>query len=263
MPPRPTALAGILALCALLGACGGGARSRASTTAARTGPSAATGATGASPPTAGPSARARREAIALARAINLRPLDLPGFRANTRHEHETATEKRLEHELLHCVGGRGAEAQIAEVSSDEFERRTGMRAEGVQSGVTVQRTPALAASELEAIRGPHVRACLTHYLDLLLAGRRTGRRGSTPVSIFQGTPPAAGATGSFAFRIHTSILARGTAIPIYFDILGFVVGPVQVTLFSDGVPRPFPAASEEKLFSLLLSRAKTHATHAT
>jgi hypothetical protein len=41
-------------------------------------------------------------------------------------------------------------------------------------------------------------------------------------------------------------------------MLGFVDGPAQVTLFSSGVLRPFPAAVQERLFSLLLVRAKAH-----
>jgi hypothetical protein len=40
------------------------------------------------------------------------------------------------------------------------------------------------------------------------------------------------------------------------DILGFVYGPARVTLFSSGALQPFPAAAEQRLFSLLLGRAK-------
>jgi hypothetical protein len=42
------------------------------------------------------------------------------------------------------------------------------------------------------------------------------------------------------------------------DILGFVYGPTEVSLLSFGVPEPFPAATEQHLFSLLLQRAKAH-----
>lgn len=257
MLARTSTLAAALALCTLLlGGCGSG-----HTTANTSGgpPKKGPGASAATGTTGKPSARARREAIALARAIDLRPADVPGFGVSSSHEHEATSEKRLEHELLRCVGGLSADTQVAELSSHAFERQVGMRAEGVQSGVTVQRTPALAARELEVIHGPRVHTCLTHYLDLLLAGRRLGPGRMTPVSISQGTPPASGAAGSFAFRIRSTIVTRGVAIPIYFDLLGFVVGPVQVTLFTDGLPQPFPAATEEKLFLLLLARAKAHA----
>jgi hypothetical protein len=47
-------------------------------------------------------------------------------------------------------------------------------------------------------------------------------------------------------------------VHLYLDMLGFVDGPAQVTLFSSGVLRPFPAALQERLFTLLLVRAKAH-----
>jgi hypothetical protein len=55
------------------------------------------------------------------------------------------------------------------------------------------------------------------------------------------------------------INVRGIPAPFYVDILGFVYGPAQVSLFTSGFPRPFSARSEERLFSLLLRRAKSHA----
>jgi hypothetical protein len=45
---------------------------------------------------------------------------------------------------------------------------------------------------------------------------------------------------------------------LYLDILGFVYGPARVTLFSSGILRPFPAAVQQGLFSLLLARARAH-----
>jgi hypothetical protein len=41
----------------------------------------------------------KRQAIAFAHAVNLTAADVPGFKAATHeHEHETAAEKRLEHQ---------------------------------------------------------------------------------------------------------------------------------------------------------------------
>jgi hypothetical protein len=44
-------------------------------------------------------------------------------------------------------------------------------------------------------------------------------------------------------------------VPFYADILGFLDGPAEVTLVSTGFPVPFPAQEEERLFTVLLSRA--------
>src|ERR1019366_6931793 len=71
-----------------------------------------------------------------------------------------------------------------------------------------------------------------------------------------GNPPAQGVTGSFGLRISTAIVVRSVRIPFYLDILGFVYGPTEVILQSSGIPVPFPAAAEQHLYTLLLSRAK-------
>jgi hypothetical protein len=78
------------------------------------------------------------------------------------------------------------------------------------------------------------------------------------VSIQSGTPPAPGTTGSYGWRAIAAFTVQGIRIQVYLDMLGFVDGPAQVTLFSSGVLRPFPAAVQERLFSLLLARAKAH-----
>jgi len=45
---------------------------------------------------------------------------------------------------------------------------------------------------------------------------------------------------------------------IFLDILGFGYGRAEVSLLSSGVLHPFPAAIQQRLFMLLLTRAKTH-----
>jgi hypothetical protein len=211
----------------------------------------------------GVSARANRsltraQAKVFARAVNLRAGDVPGFKVSSEeHEHETAAEKRLERKMLHCAGGVGFNDGLLEAGSKDFERETNAFSQSVTSGVTVMRTPALAAKELAAIRGERVRACLSHYLVLLLESQQHPR-GSTigPVSVSQGAPAAPGTTGSFGWRITAAFTLHGIRIPFYMGILGFVYGPVEVTLFTSGVPEPFPVVTEQRLFSLLVERAK-------
>jgi hypothetical protein len=125
----------------------------------------------------------------------------------------------------------------------------------VHSEVSVAPTPALAAKNLASLRGKRVRACLSHYLTLFLKG--SAQRGSTvsPVSIASGAPPAPGAAGSFGWRISATFTVHRIPIPFYFDILSFAYGPAEVTLFSSGLPEPFPAKPQEQLFSLLVRRA--------
>lgn len=267
MLPRLAVILTLIATSGLLAACGSGSR-----------PEPATQTTGASRPnrppvsnahagTAGPPTKTR--AIAFVRAVNLTAADVPGFVATSKreHEHETPAEKRLKHELTRCIGGTlEAHNGLAEAGSKDFKLERNILRFSVNSEVSVARTPAVAARELAAIRGSHVRACLSHYLKLLLENQFLGKEksgadinpNSISLSIAHGTPPAPGATGSFGWRITATIAVRNVKLRFYIDILGFVDGRAEVSLFSSGALRPFPAAIQEHLYWLLLKRAEAH-----
>jgi hypothetical protein len=249
---RRTAAIPVLAVSVvLLAACGGSGHTTANTSA---GPSAVK-----VPATAAPIARSEEaKARAFAVAVNLRAGDLPGFHPSSEHEHKSAAEKRLEPELAKCVGGAGTKREATEASSKTYERGESIITQSVSSQVTVARTTALAASELAAIRGGHLQSCLAHYLNRLLASTNLHGAKIGPVSTKQGSPPAPGADGSFGLRFIETVTLHGLRIPFYVDILGFVKGRAEVSLFTFGVLREFPAALEEQLFSLLLERAKAH-----
>lgn len=205
-----------------------------------------------SPPT-------KAQATVFARAVNLNVADVPGFKVSSAPEtqHETAAEKRLEHDLQRCVHAASGEGLVEE-SSREFERESSAGYQSVQSEVTVVRTAALAAKELAVIRGSRTRACVSHEFDLLLKVQKYRGATISPVSVVQSTPSAPGAEGSFAWRISVTITVRGLRLPFYVDILGFAYGPAEVSLFTTSFPRSFPAATEQRLFSLLVDRAKAH-----
>lgn len=226
-------------------------------------------------PTGAASAPTKAQAIAFARAVNLTSADVPGFTATTKkdeHEPETPAEKRLQHELQRCTGGvLNSRDGLAAVSSKDFKLEDHGLGFSVSSEVTVARTPAATAKELAAIRASHVRGCLSHYLNLLLKDQLLkesktqklppGAVGPTSISIVQGTPPAPGATGSFGWQIVATLTLRQVRIPFYFDILGFVYGPAEVSLSSTGSLKPFPAGAQEHLYWLLLKRAKAYSWH--
>jgi hypothetical protein len=128
----------------------------------------------------------------------------------------------------------------------------------VHSGVSVERTAALAAKELASVRSVRGRECLRHYVNLLFKSQKYHGASVAPVSIAAGSPLAPGTAGSFAWRIETALTLRGVRIPFSMDFVGFVYGPAEVTLFSFGLPKPLPGAMEERLFALLVARAKAH-----
>jgi hypothetical protein len=221
----------------------------------QTGHSAAT-----TPSTTGPTGTVptKAQALAFARAVNLTAADVPGFTVSSTHEGKTAREKQLERQALACAGPVASEKKIAEEGSRDFELKRGILDLGVSSEVSVARTSAIAASGLSALRGAHVRGCFSHFLDQLLKDQRFGGATVGRVSMQSGTPPAPGTTGGFGWRVTATLSVQHIAVRFYMDLLGFVYGPAQVTLFSSGILRPFPASIQQQLFSLLLKRAKAH-----
>jgi len=237
----------VLAGCGLLAACSTSSHPAHSGGSPAVASSAAKGA---------PLTRAR--ALAGARAVNLTAADLPGFTGSSRKDTNTTREKGYERELLLCLGPQASGAQLAEASSKQFELSHGILQLGASSEVSVAASPAIASAKLAAVRSPRVRGCFARYFERLLKSQRYAGAAIGPVSLASGTPPAAGTTGGFAWRVTATLDVRGVKVSFYLDILGFVYGPATVTLFSTGALEPFPAAAQQRLFGLLLSRAKAH-----
>jgi hypothetical protein len=245
---RTTILLALVLSCGLLFSCGKGGHATSSDHAAAA--SSARGTSGA--PT-------RQRALAFASAVNLRAADVPGFTASEHHHQSgSARERRLEKQMLRCAGVSGSAHGIAEQSSKSFQLKHDILDLSVSSEVSVQSSAAAASRGLAAIRSPHVRACFSRYLGQIFSGRRARGAAIGRVTIQSGTPPAPGTSGSFGWRVTASFDVHGIKVPIYLDFLGFVEGPSEVTLLSTGLLRPFPAAIQQQLYSLLLSRAKAH-----
>jgi hypothetical protein len=259
---RRTAAIPVLAVSAVLvagcGGGGGGGGGGHTATKTSTGPAAVKATPGTVARGGGATTAEVAKARAFAVAVNLMASDVPGFHASSVRRHQGAAEKRLEPELARCVSGAGAKGAATEMGSKTYERGASVITQSVSSQVSVARTAASAASELAVIRGRHLRGCLSQYFNQLLASQNLNGAKIGPVSTRQGSPPAPGADGSFGLRFIETLTLHSLRIPFYVDILGFVKGRAEVSLFTFGVPRQFPAAVEERLFSLLLERAKAH-----
>jgi len=234
-----------------LAACGKGA---ATTTIVTTRNSA-----GAPPPAGGSGGPSVQRARAFARAVNLTADDVPGFNPNERHSEHTRAERRLEREMLSCAGLAGANKQaVLEEGSKSFQLKQGVIDLSVSSEVTVEPSAQTALRALAAIRSAHVRGCFSRYLERAFRAEHVSGATVGPVTIQAGTPPAPGTSGSFGWRVTASFGVRGIRVPLYLDILGFIVGPSEVTLLSSSVVQPFPAEAQQHLFALLLARARAH-----
>lgn len=233
----------ILALSIAMSACGASSRPR----------SAAASAT-----IAAYTAPTRAQATAFARAINLTSADVPGFKqSKPEHEHTTAAEKRLENAMLRCVHPESTQA-IVELSSQEFKRESNAGAESVKSEVAVTSSSTMATKELAVIRSSHARYCMARMLDALFKGKNFSGGHIGPVSITAGTAPASSLGGSFAWQISVTLTFHQIRLPMYIEIIGFVDGPAEVSLFTSSFPRPFDTAAEARLFALLQRRAQAN-----
>lgn len=228
-------------------------------------PAATVTATGAQPsPTTSaprPSAEApltQAQANAYGDAVNLRPADVPGFVAGARTSGGgLAAEKQLEEQLARCAGKTvSASTGPQEVSSPQFRRRGALLGDSVSSTASFLSSAAEGAAELQTLRGAHLRGCLMSFLKGLLGGRQFGGATLGGVSIVQGTPPAPGTTGGFGWRVTAVFTLHGVHIPFYLDTLGFIDGRAEVTLQTSAAALPFPATDEERLYELLLERAR-------
>ena len=246
---RPTILL-MLAISGLLAACGKENRPTASRTPASTHAAAR-------PPSgAAAGAISKPRALAFARAVNLTAADVPGFSVTKEREGKTAREQQAEREMLRCTGSVRSGEGLASAGSQHFVLKRDVLDLGVSSEVGVAQSAAEAAGELAAIRGSRIRGCFTRYLEEVFQGQRFGGAVVRSVSIQAGTPPAPGTTGGFGWRVTANLSLRRVKLSFYMDILGFVYGPARVTLFSSGALVPFPAAVQQRLFLMLLNRAK-------
>jgi hypothetical protein len=214
---------------------------------------------GAPPPAGGSGGPSVRRARAFARAVNLTADDVPGFNPNEHHSEHTRAERRLERKMLSCAGLAGASKQaVLGEGSKSFQLKRGVIDLSVSSEVTVEPTPRTALRALAAIRSAHVRGCFSRYLERAFRAQHVSGATVGRVTIQAGTPPAPGTSGSFGWRVTASFGVRGIRVPLYLDILGFIVGPSEVTLLSSSIVQPFPAEAQQRLFALLLARARAH-----
>ncbi len=232
-------------------ACGKGAHLPSTPTKAAAQPKAAQG-----PAKRRGLASTKAQASALAKALNLRASDLPGFHVNTERTSTNSREKALERAARACMGNREV-TPLAEAGSHTFERSAQILNVSASSSVEVANTPAQALAELNLLRGNRASGCLKVFIGHLLALQSKSGTSLKISSIVKSSPPAPGTAGSYGWLITARASTHGVQIPLYIDIVGFDYGQAMVSLFSFGLTVPFPPRAESELFALLVERAKT------
>jgi hypothetical protein len=210
---------------------------------------------------------AKTQAIAFARAVNLRDADVP-----TMVTIVAGFETKNGPPFSGCTTNVAAADRVAAVESPWF-RRSKSRSrnrfavpvppvEGVHSVVYVLSEPGVASRNVASGRGAGTRECVTResVLDAAEASsdhepRKASIRGSAIPF------PLTGISG-YGIRVQGTFAAAEFDLkkrpPYYEDTFGFAVGLAEIVLHAVGVGRPFPAAEERHLLSLLYDRAKAH-----
>jgi hypothetical protein len=247
----------LLALTALLGACGEGKRASAapsppasSSKSVSTGTQAGLSANGAGDPHP-----TRAQAIAFGRALNLTAADVPDAKVSREKKHKSAN---LGHPR--CEGSFARGPNLAEVDGPLLTRGSELETEEISSGVTVRPNAPAAARDLAWLRSGGGPQCIARALSRHFGGRtiREGRWGRFSASSLPIEAP--GVSGAIGFRIATTLSfpISEVSVPIYFDIFAFLVGAAEVAMTASSATQPVPQATEQRLLSLLLARAGEH-----
>jgi hypothetical protein len=199
----------------------------------------------------------KAEATAYAHAVNLGVADVPGMVSVSLEEEEKV--KRTEVEFARCAGAVNPNRRVVAINSPHFRSGSGPQFEEVTSHVEVMPGAELAARDLAAIHTPLARACLARSGQRQFAkgfanGARVGR-----IAVLAMPDPLPYAH-SFALRLVIPLTFKRAGLPLhtrlYEDELGFVAGPVEISLTAIAFSRPGASATEQRLLSLLHGRAK-------
>ncbi len=212
---------------------------------------------------------ARSQAIAFARAVNIRRADVPGMSI-----YVTAFETKNGPPYSDCTTNVDARDRVAALESPwllRSKRRLPAPVrftipvppvEGVHSVVYIMSEPSVASRNVASARRTTTPECLTRLRRKETSGRVIGDEPyKLGVRVSSIPFPLAGVAG-YGLRVQGTLAAAVYHLkmrPTYYeDTFGFAVGPSEVVLVFTGVEHTFPFDEERRLLSLLYGRAKTH-----
>jgi hypothetical protein len=221
-------------------------------------------------------ALARVRAADFARGVNLRASDVPYFEPQPDEGEEDPRQRhRQEQELLKCIGVKESDDSLADVESPTYGTETPGELLNVASSVEVVLGAVEAARQLELFRSRHSERCLRSVYVSAVEEEESSTTEVRNASVTRVRFPAPEIEDGFAYRFTASVIVhaptsqlsayRPAAEPkaaqtlkVYVDILGFAVGPVEVTLTATGIPAPVSKNLERNLLGALHARASEH-----
>ena len=193
--------------------------------------------------------------LAIARAINLRATDLPGFTSQPGGGGGGTPFGPQLNSTCSGLVGAGHPGQRAYASSPEFMKTSGLRSQQVQSEVAIERSRRIVTHDLAVGRSKHTRVCIKSVLEALSFTEQGTRFTLTNVSVTPLRVNIAGTNGSFGLRLHAAVSALSIKVPFTIDLIGAAVGRDEISLIAGGTDEKFPRNTEQQLSQLLVSRA--------
>lgn len=222
-------------------------------------------------------ALAKVRASDYARAVNLHASDVPYFEPVPDDEEEDEGEsRRRDRELERCVGVGDVGDPLTEVKSAAYGTQSPGELLQVSSEVEVVADAEEAARQLRLLRSRRAERCLQRIYVSALEEEDSSTAEVSNASLSHLPFPSAGISGGFAIRFSASVTVYGSnselsayrpgsqdevaqaaksTVKVYVDILGFVVGPAEVTLSATGAPAPVNRNLESSLLGVLHERA--------
>ncbi len=196
---------------------------------------------------------------AYAHAVNLQATDLPNMRITKGERRETV--KRIDRAFAHCLGDTSPRKSFTAIHSPTFTSETEgeYEYELIGSDIEAQTSETIAAEYDAHLRSAHGLDCIRRFASMELA-KKPGGVGYAPLTVARISSPLPGVAGSFGYRFKTAVVSLPESqmrfhAPVYIDAFGFSAGQVDVTLTAAGAPGPVPVEAEQRLVSLLYSRA--------
>ena len=228
----------------------------------------------ASPPTVtGEALITKAEAVAYARAVNLRVGDIP--LGSVYKQEREARERGLTRSEEACFGGAGDWRRLNRPIIDRESATIGWTLPGdlqrIRSAVEVMPTSSLMIQHNAEIRKHRFLACHSRFLRSE-AEQNTGRAEYGPIVMSRLPDPLPGIKGAYQYRIiSTVILGRSAPVEpadylpqqikhyrFYEDLFGFVSGPAELNLIAISASHPVPRTVEDRLLVLLYGRTREH-----
>jgi hypothetical protein len=204
----------------------------------------------------------KQQALAFARAVNLRAGDVPGFASSGSESEGHGPPGPPELESARCRGESLA-TRPTSVRSPELSAGDAHHFRLLISSVDVWPTPAASAFRYAGAHSARGRACIARYVKAVAEKRHREEHSRAPLGPIRITDvpnPLPGAGNSFLTAIDETRLRRDRTIffHVYRDIFEFISGPAEITLEATAFFHPVPASIEEKTLSLLVGRARAN-----